>query len=121
MLSGLIILFAFTLTGNIISTALELSLPGSVLGLLALLVYLRLTGGASESLSLMAEKLIGFLPALLIPPGVGLFFLGDIMQGQWLAVGLAMFVGTLLSIAVTAWVMQWLIKREEQSGKGQDS
>ena len=121
MLSGLIILFAFTLLGNIATTALQLSVPGAVTGLLALLVYLRLRGGPSASLSKTADTLIRFMPALLIPPGVGMFFLGDILKGQWLPLGLAILPGTLLSLMLTAAVMQRCIHHYNNPGHNPSS
>jgi len=37
---------------------------------------------------------------------VGVFFVADEFAGQWLAIGVALAVGTLLSVLTTLWLMQ---------------
>jgi putative effector of murein hydrolase LrgA (UPF0299 family) len=42
---------------------------------------------------------------------VGIFFQADEFSGQWLAIGLALVVGTLLSVLTTLWLLQRAVKR----------
>ena len=78
MLRGFLVLSAFFVAGEALRLLLALPISGGVLGMV-----------------------------LLIMPGVvGVFFLGDAFDGQWLAVGVALVAGTLLSVLTTLWLMQ---------------
>ena len=48
-----------------------------------------------------------------MPGVVGVFFVADEFAGQWLAIGVALAVGTLLSVLTTLWLMQRLSGPED--------
>nr|MBV6628894.1 CidA/LrgA family protein [Oceanococcus sp. HetDA_MAG_MS8] len=72
MIQGLVALLSAQLLGEILSAALGLPVPGPVIGLIVLFVWLCLRGGPSNELSQTAHTLLRYLPLLLIPPCVGL-------------------------------------------------
>lgn len=110
MIRGLFVLALFQCAGELIKVATGTVLPGPVIGLLLLLVALLLRGGIPEHLGEAAGTLIGQLPLLLMPPSVGLYFLGDQLHGQWLAIAGAVLLGTPLTLLFSAALMQWLVK-----------
>lgn len=116
MLRGLLVLLLFQCLGEAIKVATGTVLPGPVIGLLLLFAVLLLRGGPSLALAGTSERLIGLLSLLLMPPSVGLFFLGDRLQGQWPALLAAVVLGTLATLLVSAVVMQWLVRRREGRG-----
>ncbi len=91
----------------------EIPISGSVLGMLLLFAFLMVRAGASLELERTSQALISQLTLLLLPGGVGLFFLGERMTGQWLPLLTAIFIGSLLSIAISLLLMNWLVKRKE--------
>lgn len=108
---GLLLLLVFQCCGELIKIATGTVLPGAVIGLLLLFIVLLLRGGVPDSVDTTGSKLIARLPLLLTAPSVGLFFLGERLHGQWLAVVIAVVAGTLITLLFSAIVMakltQW--------------
>jgi putative effector of murein hydrolase LrgA (UPF0299 family) len=115
MIRGLLILLAFQCLGELIKVATGTMLPGAVIGLMLLLAMLMLRGGPDASLERASEGLIGHLALLLMPPSVGLWFLGDRLDGQWPAIVAALFGGTLVTLLATAALLKWLMRRPSSS------
>ena len=95
--------------------ALHLPIPGAVTGLILLLVYLQIRGEPSETLEKVGAFCIRYLAILFIPASVGIFFMTDLLAVQWLPICTALLIGTPASLALTALLMQFLLKR---FGKG---
>jgi holin-like protein len=110
MIRGLFVLLLFQFLGELVKIATGTVLPGAVIGLLLLLVALLLRGGVPEWLGKTASALIGQLALLLMPPSVGLYFLGDQLHGQWPAIAGAVVLGTFLTLLFSAAVMQYLMR-----------
>ena len=110
MLSGIVTLLLFTVIGNLISDGLKLPVPGSVIGLILLVAYIQLKGGVDEPLEKVSQFCIRYLAVLFVPGCVGIFFLTDLLQQQWLPLSLAILVATPVSLVLTALLMQWLLK-----------
>lgn len=115
MLSGIVTLLLFTVIGNLLSNGLNLPVPGSVVGLILLVVYIQWRGEISEPLDKVSQFCIRYLAVLFIPGCVGMFFLTDLLLSQWLPIALAMLVATPVSLVLTALLMQWLLKRAGQA------
>ena len=115
MLSGIVTLFLFTVLGNVLNDAFSLPVPGSVIGLVLLVIYLQISGQDSESLDKVSQLCVRYLGVLFIPGCVGVFFLGDLLVQQWLPIALAIFVATPFSLVVTALLVQWLLNHRTKS------
>ncbi len=119
MLSGIVTLLLFTVIGNFLSEGLGLPVPGSVIGLILLVIYIQLQGEVSESLDSVSQFCIRYLALLFIPGCVGIYFLGDLLADQWLPILAAVLIATPLSLIFTAVVMQWTLKmfgKENRNG-----
>lgn len=112
MLSGIVTLLLFTVLGEAVSVGLQLMVPGSVIGLILLTVYLQCRGGASESLEAVSQFCIRYLAVLFLPSSVGIFFLGDLLSEQWLPIALVILVATPISIVLIGRLVQYLFKRD---------
>lgn len=110
-LSGIVTLLFFTVLGDVISDAFSLPVPGSVMGLIFLVIYLQVSGGVSESLDKVSQFCIRYLAVLFISGCVGIFFLSDLLLQQWLPITLAILVATPVSLVLTAVLLQWLLNR----------
>ena len=110
MLQGIFIIFLFQLIGEMVQKYFALSIPGPVIGLLLLLLALLLLDrrGAAvkarfeQSLSTTSAALLGHLPLLFVPIGVGVVMHISVLEESLLAVLGVIFVGTVASIGFTA-------------------
>lgn len=114
MLSGIVTLLLFTVAGNLMSDALNLPIPGSVIGLFLLMIYLQLKGEVEGPLDQVSQFCIRYLPVLFVPGCVGVFFLGDVLTQQWLPILLTILVATPITLGLTALLLQFLLKNKTQ-------
>ncbi|MBC3206693.1 CidA/LrgA family protein [Pseudomonas sp. SWRI111] len=111
LLRGLTMLVLFQLLGTALNHLLLPILPGPIIGLLLLLVFLIMRGEVGEPLNQAAGSLLRYLPLLLVPPAVGVMvYAGAIAADFWAIVG-ALVVSLILSMAFAGVLMQRLIKR----------
>ena len=100
LLRGLTWLVLFQLLGTAINHLFLPVLPGPIIGLLLLLVFLISRGQVGEPLNLAASSLLRYLPLLLVPPAVGVMvYATDIAADFWAIVG-ALVLSLLLSHGV---------------------
>ncbi len=119
LLRGLTWLVLFQLLGTAINHLFLSVLPGPIIGLLLLLVYLISRGQVGEPLSLAASSLLRYLPLLLVPPAVGVMvYAKDIAADFWAIVG-ALVLSLLLSMAFAGVLMQRMVKRHAHRGDDQ--
>ena len=108
---GMLVLLGCQCLGELAKVLTGAVLPGSVIGMLILLTALILRRGVPPWLGEASQRIIGALSLLFLPPSVGLFFLGSGFADQWPAVIGAILLGTLLTMAITALLMQKLLAR----------
>ena len=122
MLTALLFLTGCQLIGEVIRDACHLPIPGPVLGMFLLAAVLvfhdrRRKPGADDaraSLEQTAETLIAHMGLFFVPAGVGIIAEAALLRQQWLPIVAALFGSTLLSIAVTGLVMQWVTRSSEK-------
>ena len=118
MLNSTFLIFFFQLVGEFIQKFLGLSIPGPVIGLLLLLImlllgkknYYKIPVNFQINLINSAENLLNYLPLLFIPVGVGVVMHLSLLEDNLVPVMLVIIIGTLLTLAVTAFVMERLLK-----------
>lgn len=108
MLKGLSIIFSCLLIGDSLSVLLHLPVPGNVIGLVLLTLALNRRMVRLDDVKPVADVLIKHLALLFVPPGVGLLLYFDVLRQEWLAIGVAFMLSTLLVLAVTGYVQQRL-------------
>jgi putative effector of murein hydrolase LrgA (UPF0299 family) len=117
LLRGLTWLVLFQLVGTALNHLFLPILPGPIIGLVLLLIFLMTRGEVSEPLSLAASSLLRYLPLLLVPPAVGVMvYAADIAADFWAIVG-SLVLSLLLSLAFAGWLMQTLIVRQSRRGE----
>lgn len=122
MISGLVQLFLWQGMGELLSKFFLPSIPGPVLGLLLLLVFLCARGKVNADLNLVADAFRQHLGLLFVPASVGVvLFLPD-LQAHALAVSTALIVSVVLTIGVTAMVLKvcWYVSLKRQKGHRHD-
>ena len=114
MLPGFVTLLLFTVLGDAVSALFQLPVPGAVTGLTLLVGWLQVKGGPSENLKQVSHFCIHYLSVLFIPASVAVFFMTDLLSRQWWPLVLAVFVATPVGIVISAYFMQWLLRRREE-------
>lgn len=104
--------------GNVITHALGLRVPGSVFGMLLLVVILRWRGEILASrLRSTSHALIAQLGLFFVPVGAGLITVREVIAAQWLAIVAAMigsFLVGLLAAAGAAYGTHRLLNRAHE-------
>jgi len=114
LLQGLSWLVVFQLVGTALNVLFFPVLPGPIIGLVLLFIYLVLRGRVDKPLDEAATGLLRYLPLLLVPPAVGVIVhVADIQADLWAIIG-ALLISFLVSVVFIGWLMQLLVKRQTQ-------
>ena len=105
LIYGITLLLTYQLIGEVGVRSLDLPVPGPVAGMLLLFLTLVVLGRVPDSLSTSAGGLLSHLSLLFVPAGVGIMVHAERIGAEWLSIVLALVLSTLLTMAVTAWVM----------------
>ena len=114
LLRGLTILVLFQLLGTALNVLILPILPGPIIGLVLLFVFLAVSGKVAAPIEESASGLLRYLPVLLLPPAVGVIVhFNDIISDFWAIAG-ALFLSVVVSIIFAGWLMQVLINRQQK-------
>lgn len=114
LLRGLTVLVVFQLLGTLLSTLLVPQLPGAILGMLLLLVYLLLRKGVSAPVNEAAASLLRYLPLMLVPPATAVMLHVELLSQHFWAIALAMTLSIAISMVFCGYLMQRLIERAQR-------
>ena len=121
MLNSIFTIFLFQLVGEFIQKFLEISIPGPVIGLILLLTdlliknkYFNASTNFQNDLIRSCESLLNYLPLLFIPVGVGVVMHLTLLEDNLISVITIIILGTLLTLAITGFIMEKLLKEDEQ-------
>jgi holin-like protein len=122
MLNSIFIILLFQLIGEFIQKFFELSIPGPVIGLIFLLSVMLIIKKINKQdtdfetkLVNSAENLLTYLPLLFIPVGVGVVMHLSLLEENLVSVILIIIIGTLLTLALTGFVFEKLLKDYNQN------
>jgi putative effector of murein hydrolase LrgA (UPF0299 family) len=116
MLAAVFILLAAELLGELLRSALHVSVPGPVIGMIALAVWLIWHGQNTQpepsGLARAADGILGHLGLLFVPAGVGIIGELAVIRHEWLPILGGVIGSTILSLAVTGLVLHHLLRRK---------
>ena len=115
-LTGITILVLYQLIGEAIALVLQLPIPGPVIGMALLFLTLVIRGSAPAPLEGAAGSLLGHLSLLFVPAGVGVLVHFQRIGAEWLPLGVALVLSTLITLAVTALVMRLMMRQSARGG-----
>ncbi|RYF27362.1 MAG: CidA/LrgA family protein [Comamonadaceae bacterium] len=118
MISAWAALLGFQLLGELLVRAFALPVPGALLGLVFLVGYLMWLGSTPQALTDSANALLRNMMLLLVPSVVGLIDHVERVRREWLPFVMACVVGAVVTLAVTALVLDWLLARQPHTGEG---
>ncbi|MDQ8022439.1 MAG: CidA/LrgA family protein [Moraxellaceae bacterium] len=119
VLIGCATLLGFQLLGEGLGSVWHLPLPGPVLGMIFLAMWLAwrgLSGPRGEGLQQTSGALLTNLSLLFVPAAVGVMLHFGRLRHEWLPIATALVLSTVIGLVVTAWVVQRLAPRDEQDG-----
>ena len=117
MLGALTTLLIYQLIGEVLVQMLAMPVPGPVIGMLLLFLSLWVRGGLPEPLRDTANGILQHLSLLFVPAGVGVMVHYSRVSGEWLPILVALLASTALAIAVSALVMQALMRGRNNAGE----
>ncbi len=109
-INGLAALLVFQLVGEITVRLLNVPVPGPVVGMVLLLTMLLVSRSVMESVDSAGSALLSHLSLLFVPAGVGMMVHFDRIADEWLPILVTLIVSTLVTMAVTAYVMQSMMR-----------
>jgi putative effector of murein hydrolase LrgA (UPF0299 family) len=111
MLNAITLILCCQLAGELLVTAGGLPVPGPVCGMALLFAGLIVRGGIPDDIANVADLLLGNLSLLFVPAGVGVMLHLGLLKAEILPISVALIASTLITIAVTALLMQWFNRR----------
>ncbi|KKB63060.1 murein hydrolase transporter LrgA [Robbsia andropogonis] len=110
MLAAFTALLGFQLLGEALALLLHLPIPGSVIGMILLFLFLLWRPSVAKSVEPAADTLLKHLSLLFVPAGAGVMTFGARMGDELPALAVTLLVSTVLAIAVTALVTSALMR-----------
>jgi holin-like protein len=110
MLIQLGLLLTFQFVGELIVTGLAIPFPGPLCGMVLLLGYLYVRGGASETLLAVGSKLTDNLGLLFVPAGAAIVAYGALIAQDGLAIFAALIISTLVAIFISGVVAEKFVR-----------
>ncbi|QBF45519.1 CidA/LrgA family protein [Janibacter limosus] len=112
--NGLLWLLGCQLVGEVISHALGLPIPGSVIGMVLLFGVLLVRKPEVDSGTLgAADGLLRHLQLLFIPAGVGVMVSFGELRADWLPIGGGLVLSWCIGLAVVAGLTTWVLRRQD--------
>ena len=113
MISGLVQILLFQSLGELISKFALPTLPGPVIGLVLLILWLVLRKGINQDLAMVADGFSQYLGLLFVPAAVGVVLFLPQLKANALAIVTALVGSVILTIATSAIVARFLSAKQK--------
>jgi holin-like protein len=120
MIRGLAILLIFQSTGEVATRLIHGLIPGPVIGMILLLVFLVAKKKISPSIAIAADGLLAHLAIFFIPAAVGVMLYVTELTSAGAAWLLAILLSTAASMAITALLLKWFFRNDDGGAKKPD-
>lgn len=110
MIQAFLILLVFQLLGEGIVSLLQLSIPGSVFGMVLFFIGLLLFSDLKNRVEVLSRSMTAHLALFFVPAGVGVIEYVDLFGKFGLAIILTVLLSTTITLGVTAFVFRQLMK-----------
>jgi putative effector of murein hydrolase LrgA (UPF0299 family) len=108
MVGFFIVLLLCQLAGEVIVIASGAPLPGPVIGMALLFIGLLVKGSVPPTLGELSNGLLSHLSLLFVPAGVGVMLHAELLGNEILPIAVSLVISTLVTLVITAWIMQRL-------------
>ncbi len=107
MISGLVQILLFQSLGELVSKFVLPTLPGPVIGLVLLIIWLVLRKGVNPELAFVADGFSQYFGLLFVPAAVGVVLFLPQLKTNALAIVSALIASVILTIATSAIVVRF--------------
>ena len=119
MLRAIFIIFFYQLLGEALKKFFEMRIPGPVIGLILLLITLiflkryktRAINNLKSDVLNTSNYILSYLSLLFVPIGVGVVMHLSYLENNLFKVLIIIFISTILTIGITAFLMEKINKR----------
>ncbi len=112
MIQGLVQLFIFQSLGELLSRFALPFIPGPVLGLVLLLMFLLVRGHVPAHIDTVGSTILQHLGLLFIPASVGVVLYLPLLQANAWAISAALVLSVVATVAVTAFILKTLSPKD---------
>ncbi|MGL5376947.1 MAG: CidA/LrgA family protein [Cetobacterium sp.] len=113
MIGEFAIILGITYVSSLLSKVMPIPIPGPVIGILLLFILLYFKIIKVEKIKNATNLMLTNLAFLFLPPGVGLLKSMDILASNGHKLLFVVIISTIITIIVTGWTVQFIIKRKE--------
>jgi holin-like protein len=113
MISGLVQILLFQSLGELVSKFALPTLPGPVIGLVLLILWLVMRKGINPDLASVADAFSQYLGLLFVPAAVGVVLFMPQLKANALAIVSALLVSVIITIATSAIVVRFLSSKPQ--------
>ncbi len=113
----LLIILSINFLGEFLSNFLSLPLPGSIVGMLILLILLFTQLLKPDDIAETADFLLNNMAFFFIPAGVGVLVSYTLLSGSFFESVASIVLSTVVVMLVTGGVTQFLVKKETKNGE----
>ncbi len=113
MIKQCTIIFGCLFVGEIVVFVTGIKIPASIIGMLLLTGLLKLKIVKLQQVKTISEFLISNIAFFFIPPGVAIMLYYDVLKNELVAIFLSSILSTVLVLAITGWVYQKAMKKDE--------
>lgn len=117
MLQGIITLLFFQLLGESVTILFSFIIPGPVIGMILLLVFLLIRKRSFSNLDNVVLIHLKYLPMLFIPAAMGIITQFDTISKELWAITISLVIGTILALAFSAKIMDYLTIQQENKNE----
>lgn len=108
MIKQCTIIFGCLALGDLIVWATGIKLPGSIIGMLLLTLFLQMGWVKLNWVKGISDFMVGNMGFFFVPPGVALMLYFDVIKTEFVPIVTATVVSTVLVLVVTGHVHQWV-------------
>ena len=119
VIAELALIFGICLAGEGIAAILPVKFPGTVIGMILLIVLLFTGVIKKRHIQRVAEFLVANMSFVFLPPCVAIMEHFEAVKGQLLPIFAICFLTTPLVYAVTAWTVQAMMLRRRRGKEGE--
>lgn len=110
MIEGLFFIFLFQLAGTALTALFGLPVPGPVIGMALLLIWLALRFKTPMSLDNLCDFFLRYLPLLFVPAAVGVLNYKDIIIASGLSLFIILIFSTLAALLAASFSFIWVAR-----------
>ncbi|HYR25378.1 MAG TPA: CidA/LrgA family protein [Aquabacterium sp.] len=117
MIQGMAMLVAGQLMGEALVSVTGLPVPGSVAGMVLVLLALLYKKGHLPELRRAGSTMLLLVPLLLVPVSVGIMEQAEVLKASWWPLTVALLVSIVAGMVATGLTIRWLRGLDGKQGR----